>query len=217
MYHSSFALLDADVILNDASSFLPADSWVLAVLNSPLFWWYAFRVFPHKKDETIAMDQALISVAPIPTASNELKAAVASYVGEIVQGLTDSQGEWMRLGCDLRSRLGDEAGALALKGARSGARGLLAAVKKVDGLDRALALERVNDLRGVADTLVQAAQGRSRRRRELEVLVSDAVFQAYKLSESDIQMVWDTAPPRTPLAADTDGNSVLSSVQIETE
>ena len=31
-----------------------ADLWLLAVLNSPLMWWYTWRYLPHMKDEALS-------------------------------------------------------------------------------------------------------------------------------------------------------------------
>ena len=103
MYHLSFALLDGDMLLNDASAFLPtSDPSIWPCSNSPLFWWYAFRVFPHMKDETIAMDQALVGATLVARPSS-LRITAASCVDEIRAAQRTSRLEWLELTTALAS------------------------------------------------------------------------------------------------------------------
>ncbi len=53
---SSVLWPDGDgLFLNNKGFFLSCDaSWILAVLNSPLMWWYTWRYLPHMKDEALS-------------------------------------------------------------------------------------------------------------------------------------------------------------------
>ncbi|MBV9121945.1 MAG: Eco57I restriction-modification methylase domain-containing protein [Planctomycetes bacterium] len=66
-YHSLFCRATPKDMPNNSVFFLPTDDVrILAILNSPFAWSYMYRSFPHKKDEAIAMDSAVVATLPLP-------------------------------------------------------------------------------------------------------------------------------------------------------
>lgn len=54
-FHSRYCLDRDGRLSNDKTFFLPVDDpWLLAVLNSPLMWWYNWRHLTHLKDEALS-------------------------------------------------------------------------------------------------------------------------------------------------------------------
>lgn len=83
-YHSEVALDTRGYFQNDSTVFLPCDDlFVLALLNSPLGWWYMTRTFPHKKDEALSMDVEYLGDFPVPAASIDQQEAVRSICREL--------------------------------------------------------------------------------------------------------------------------------------
>ena len=53
-FHPSCALDESGSLLNNKASMITTPSpWLLAVLNSPLMWWFNWRYLPHMKDEAL--------------------------------------------------------------------------------------------------------------------------------------------------------------------
>ncbi|TNE43156.1 MAG: hypothetical protein EP343_34685 [Deltaproteobacteria bacterium] len=87
-YHCEVALDTNGYFQNDSTVFLPTDDlFVLAILNSPLAWWYMTLTFPHKKDEALSMDIEYLENFPIPNPPNELRAQIV----ETCQQLMDTE------------------------------------------------------------------------------------------------------------------------------
>jgi len=110
MYRSKFGLVPAGMLINDALAFIPSeDPWVLGVLNSSVFWFLAYQTFPHKLNETVAMDQVRVRQAPMPAPSDAQRAVVAEDVAqaiacsERVHEVRQGMAEALALQFDLRS------------------------------------------------------------------------------------------------------------------
>lgn len=54
-FHPAYALEASGVFSNNKTFILPTDDlYLLAVLNSPLIWWFNWRELPHMKDEALS-------------------------------------------------------------------------------------------------------------------------------------------------------------------
>ena len=72
-YHSRWALDSHGFYVNNKAFFIPTDDLVLlAMLNSPLLWWYMWRDFPHMKDEASSIDGQCVERLPIPLVPEQL-------------------------------------------------------------------------------------------------------------------------------------------------
>jgi hypothetical protein len=85
MYRSKFGLVREGMLINDALAFIPSeDPWVLGVLNSSVFWFLAYQTYPHKLNETVAMDQVRLRQAPMPEPTDEQRAVAEAGVAVAV-------------------------------------------------------------------------------------------------------------------------------------
>jgi hypothetical protein len=86
MYQSKFGLIPQGMLINDALAFIPTqDSWVLSVLNSGVFWFLAYQTFPHKLNETVAMDQVRVRKTPVPEPTDTQRETAAVAVAEAIR------------------------------------------------------------------------------------------------------------------------------------
>jgi adenine-specific DNA-methyltransferase len=81
MYHSDFCWDLEGFWVNDSTVFLnTSDSYLLAILNSRVIWWYVFRLWPHMKDEALrAQNRRLLSI-PVPEVSEDLRSKIEKLV-----------------------------------------------------------------------------------------------------------------------------------------
>ena len=84
--------------------------------------------------------------------------------------------------------------------ARLDADGLAAEVKKARGRSKPLSVAEVKGLKTEHASSVVPLQTPADKARTLEARVSDLVNAAYGLTSEEIALMWQTAPPRMPLA-----------------
>jgi hypothetical protein len=200
-FHPQYGFDTGKVLTNNKVFFIPsADSWLIAVLNSPLMWWHNWRHLPHMKDEALSPVGVLMEKLPIASPTDEVRSEVETAVGRLVE-ITRSGQEARRTALDwLRVEFGVEKPGQKLEGfaaletdafveevrkrrPKSAGRLTPAALKEL----RAGYEEQANPVR--ADRAEAAA---------LERLLSDLVNRAYELTPEDVSLLWSTAPPRMP-------------------
>lgn len=81
--------------------------------------------------------------------------------------------------------------------------GLVAEVKKVPGRQRPLTVAAVRRLKEEHATTVLPMQAKAREAQALERRLSDLVNEAYGLTPEEVALMWETAPPRMPIAGPT--------------
>jgi hypothetical protein len=77
---------------------------------------------------------------------------------------------------------------------------LIAEVKKLRGKKNPLSVAAVRNLRDEHARTVIPAQAEAREARGLEQRISDLVNEAYGLTPAEVRLMWETAPPRMPVA-----------------
>jgi hypothetical protein len=85
LYHPVFAL-DTDNHLANAKVYsLTTDGlYLLGLLNSRVMWWYLYRVWPHMKDEALAVQKFGLLTLPIPDAPADLRARIETLVQQAI-------------------------------------------------------------------------------------------------------------------------------------
>ncbi len=79
LYHSGFALDKENYWVNQKVYFIPTDDlYLLAILNSRVIWWYLYRIWPHMKDEALAVQKPHLLALPIPTASEAIRTQIVT-------------------------------------------------------------------------------------------------------------------------------------------
>ena len=109
-FHPAFGFDGAGYLTNNKGFLLSsADSYLLAVLNSPLMWWYNWRYLPHMKDEALSPKGELMEVLPIAPAPDAIRAEVEPAVQRLI-ALTTAQREiigrvldWLRVEFDVET------------------------------------------------------------------------------------------------------------------
>jgi len=75
-------------VLNNTAYILPStDPFAVAILNSPLAWWFMWRTAQHGKDEVLRLIHSYISEFPIPTSQAPLHGSCASLVLALAEGM----------------------------------------------------------------------------------------------------------------------------------
>jgi type I restriction-modification system DNA methylase subunit len=201
-YHARLAIDRKQFYLNDSAIILPTtDLWLLAVLNSPAIWYLAFRTFPHKKDEALAMDIPYVQDLPIPSPSELVRDETCTAVQKICHNTLASREQrhamldWLRLefGIDKPSQKLQDV-------ARLDVEALATELKKARGRSKPLSVAEVKRLKQEHANSVVPLQTLADEARTLESRVSDLVNAAYGLTPDEVALMWQTAPPRMPIA-----------------
>ena len=66
-WRAQWSFDDQGTLASNTVYFLPTDDlWILAVINSPISWWYAWRTAVHGKDEALRFIGVFVADFPIP-------------------------------------------------------------------------------------------------------------------------------------------------------
>jgi len=209
-YHPCFALDNSGCFGNNKTAFIPkADLYLLGVLSSPLMWWYNWRSLPHMKDEALAPNPNIMEKCPIAQPTEEARASVETSVTRLI-AITSSHHntirmmlDWLLIEHDVQKPSKKLQNSFALD-----SDSLIAEVRKVRGKKKPLSLAAVRDLREEHARTIVPAQGLAAEARRLERQVSDLVNEAYGLTPDEVRLMWETAPPRMPIAPPQAGPGV---------
>jgi hypothetical protein len=188
-FHPAYALDQGGLMLNNKCFFLAtADPWILAALNSPLVWWLCWRRLPHLKDDALSPTAAAMERLPIALPSDEARATAERAVPRLVELAEEEQASLAALRDELRSRFGIEKGGRRLADLDEGSflRTVRARGARAEALRRLFAAEAppIRALRAEAAGLERG--------------LAEAVNAAYGLTEEEVRLVRETAPPRMP-------------------
>lgn len=200
-FHPSYAFDPAGRLGNNKTFFIPtADCYLLAVLNSPLLWWHNWRYFPHMKDEALSPVGFLMESLPIARPSDELRDSMAIASRRLID-ITNTQHATRRELLDwLRVEHGIEKPGNKLQSpAALDSNGFVVEVKRLRGKKNPLSAAALKRLRDEYDRTIAPARTLATEALQLERRLSDLVNAAYGLTPDEVQLMWDTAPPRMPI------------------
>jgi hypothetical protein len=206
-FYPCFSIEPEAYYANNKVSFIPtADLYLVAVLNSPLMWWYNWRYLPHMKDEALAPVGYLVETFPISPPTDEIRAEVEPIVSRLIE-ITKANQEAYRDVLDwLLIEQGIEKPGQKLEDFASlDADAFVQEVKKrkpksAGGLMPAA----LKAIRQVYSDYAPEIQARKTEALTLEHRLSDLVNQAYGLTPEEIDLMWKTAPPRMPIKREID-------------
>ena len=187
---------------NSAYILASSDQSILAVLNSPVIWWLAWRHVQHAKDEALRMFGTFMEQLPIPQFSDTERAIVSAKVDDIcaltrrVHEQEAAFADWMKLTFDL-VKLPTAMGQLAQRPESDAISTALTAFPKRSqpgATDLARIKKQVRETISPAHTDWLAIQS-------LERELSDHVNTAFGMTKEDVALMWATAPPRMPFKA----------------
>lgn len=214
-WQPSFALDRRGVYCNNAVYFLPSgDRWLLAVLNSPVVWWYAWRGAQHGKDEALRLFSPFMESVVVPVPQARVRETAEQLVDKLA-GLHEREFEarlglldWLQVehGVDNPSRRLGEPFALSSDE-------LVAEVRRARGKRRPLSAAALRSLREEHARTVVPVAARLREAEVAERELAGLVCSAYGLTPEEVELIRQTAPPRMPplgepegrLPADADG------------
>jgi hypothetical protein len=196
--------LDTDGTLsNNTVYFLPVgDTWLLAALNAPISWWFAWRNAQHGKDEALRFFTVFMETFPIPQATDEQKQQAHEAVSQLrtfASAAHESRSaflDWLRVEFSIE-KLSQKSQDVSTLDAEA----LIAEVKKARGKKQPLTVAGVKALKEEHARCVVPLQQQAAEARALERRVSDLVNEAYGLTAEETSLLWRTAPPRMPLVA----------------
>jgi hypothetical protein len=201
-WRPSFCIDRNGTLSNDTTFFIPTtDPWVLAVLNSPLSWWFAWRTVYHGKDEALRLKSIFMQDYPIPAPTEEQLAEATTATGRLVeltrqrQETTKALLDWLKIEHEIvepSTKLKDSL--------NSGSDAFIAEVRKLRGKKNPLSLSALKNLREEHGRTILPAQSLGREAQSLEVRINNLVNSAFGLTMEEIRLMWETAPPRMPIA-----------------
>ncbi|WP_208867120.1 Eco57I restriction-modification methylase domain-containing protein [Bradyrhizobium sp. AS23.2] len=199
-YHPRYSIDENGRLGNDKIFFLPSgDRKLLAVLNSPLMWWFNWRHLTHLKDEALSPMGYKMETIPIAEIRGEASAATHALVNRILEDRSIVAAAKARLSTWLLHewQLGklsrSSSGLLSLDpDAFVGQiRAALPKKRKLSSSD----IERLVEEHG---NLIEPARAAITSIRSSEQRISELVNEAYGLTPEDVQLMWETAPVRMP-------------------
>jgi hypothetical protein len=202
--YSEFCFDDSGVFTNDLCFiFASSDRWLLAVLNSPVMWYYLYRVTIHAINETLRLKNIYTETLPIAPPTDEIRAEVEPIVSRLIE-ITKINREtyrdvldWLQIEYKI-AKLGQKLehfASLKFEEFVAEVRKRMPKTKSSDPLSPAA----FKALRQAHNKYVPASQIRSTEALQLEHRLSDLVNQAYGLTPAEIDLMWKTAPPRMPI------------------
>ena len=199
-FHPAYAFDDTGLFSNNKTFILTVDQTaLLAILNSPLMWWFNWRFLPHMKDEALSPMGFKMERLPIATLKSKAFDAANKNAASLVKMTRTQLASIVQASDWLKHSLGID----RPKGALSHMAGLDtdAFVKAVAGAlpkkQKLTAAEIAELKREHAVTLEPARKARAEIF-ALERKSSDLVNEAYGLTPMEVDLMWRTAPPRMP-------------------
>ncbi len=200
-FHPAYSLDPAGMLLNNKVFFLAtSDAWLLAVLNSPLMWWYCWRYLPHMKDETLSPVGAKMETLPIAPASRAAREQAEPAVAKLIE-ITKAENETRAAILDsLRMQFavtepGNKLSDFASLDSDTFVKEVLKRRPKAAGKLKATDMKALREMYGDEALPLQA---RKREALALEKRLSVLVNEAYGLTPEEVALLWSTAPPRMP-------------------
>ncbi len=204
-FHPAYSYDERGYLTNNKAFILPkADLYILAVLNSPLIWWYNWRYLPHMKDDALSPVGELMENFPIAPPTDEIRAEVEAIAPRLIEITKTNQEacrdvlEWLRLEQGI-----DKPGQKLEDFSRLDADAFVQEIKKRKPKSAgSLTPAALKAIRSVYSEYAPAIQSRLSEALTLERRLSDLVNQAYGLTPEEIDLMWKTAPPRMPMSRD---------------
>lgn len=190
----------AGTLCNNTVYFLPTpDLWVMAVMNSPVGWWYAWRKAQHGKDEALRYFTEFVETFPIPSPTADQRMAVETAVRSLIE-LADNQRQahrefldWVKVELEI-----DKPSKKLQAPTRLTEEELIAEIRKLRGKSKPLSPPLLRSLREAYGQTVPAIRSLETEAGGLEAGIATHVEAAFEISKEESGLIWQTAPPRMP-------------------
>lgn len=203
-----YAFDNSGVLGNNKTFILPTeDLFILAVLNSPLLWWYGQRIFTKMLSDSISPMGFLFETLPIAQPTTEIRAEIEEIVTRLIE-ITKLNGQvykdvldWLQVEYKIE-KLGnklEDFAALEFAEFVEEVRKRMPKPKTAKKASDPLSITAFKALRQAYSDYVPEIQTRKNETMKLEKRLSDLVNQVYQLTPEEIELMWKTAPPRMPI------------------
>jgi len=163
-------------------------------------WWHNWRYLPHMKDEALTPVAFRMEELPIAEPTAPIREAAETAVRRLIE-ITSRQQQTQRTLLDwLRVEYGIAKPTnklLAVTELDSDT--WVSEVKHIRGKKLPLTAAGVHALRDEYTRSIEPARALAAEALKLELTLSDLVNQAYGLIPAEINLMWQTAPPRMPI------------------
>lgn len=202
-YYPSYSLDVMGRFLNNKGFMLrSSDPWLLAVLNSPLLWWFGWRHFARMKDEALTPQGYRVELLPIAVPDGAVSRTAAVLVSSL-RAIRREQhvasqvlADWFRTTWDMSAPP-----AALLNPFRMTADQFAAAVRAaLPARRRNLSAAAVGAIRAEHAATILPVAVRMAEAGRHEASLSALVNQTYGLTQEEEELLWKTAPPRMPIA-----------------
>jgi hypothetical protein len=200
-FHPSYALESESVCSNNKTFILPTgDRYVLALLNSPMMWWFTWRYLPHMKDEALSPSAFLMEKIPVVEPSPDVRQGIETAVDRLIEITATRQQtqstllDWLRVEYGIE-KPGNKLQVLTTLDSDT----FVAEVKRIRGAKQPLTAAGLQALRQEYSNTIEPARTLAAEALKLERQINDLVNQAYGLTPEEIDLMWKTAPPRMPI------------------
>ncbi len=192
-----------DTLSNNTVYFLPSDDlWLMAVMNAPISWWFAWRKAQHGKDEALRFFTEFVEGFPIPRPTDVQRATAEASVQRLIE-VADQRHkgirnvlDWLRTEYEIPRPSQRLQAPVALDEEQ-----FVAEVRKLRGRSKPVGPTALRALRdGFAESLTPLKKAAAEAA-DIELRLSDCVNEAYGLTKEEVELMWKTAPPRMPIAA----------------
>jgi hypothetical protein len=176
------------------------DYWSLAVLNSPVSWWYSWRKTQHAKDDAIRLFTAFLETFPIPRPTNDQIFESEKLVRSLISEAREQHSTNAKVNDWLRVQHGIEEPNAKLRASVSlDSDSFVSEVQKSKGIRSRLTAATLRSLRDEYTRTIEPARSLQAEALHLEHRLHDLVNEAYGLTPDEVRLMWDTAPPRMPI------------------
>jgi len=201
-FHPCFAFDDKGLFGNNKTSFIISDDlYLLAVLNSPLMWWFSWRYFPHMKDEALGPNGYLVAAMPIAIPTDDARNTAQQFTRRLIEitksqlGTREALLDWLKVEYEI-----DKPSQKLQAPTELDSDAFVAEVKRIRGKKNPLSAAALKSLRDEHTRTIEPARVQAAEALQLERQLSDLVNEAYGLTPDDVALLWETAPPRMPFA-----------------
>lgn len=201
-FHPSYSLDLANRFGNNKTFIIASDDrYLLAVLNSPLLWWHNWRYLPHMKDEALSPVGFLMESLPIATPTDALRRKIEAGTSRLIEFAQTQYGmrkmilDWLRIEHNI------EKASLKLQALTDlSSDEFIAEIKRIRGTKNPLSATAIKNLRDEYTQTIEPIRRQAAEALQFERQLSDLVNEAYGLTPEEVQLMWDTAPPRMPIS-----------------
>ena len=169
-------------------------------MNSPIAWWYSWRLAQHAKDEALRLFNTFIESFPIPDATEVIRSVTDSLINKLVTiaelqfEVRESLADWLNVQFEILDPSMKLRDLVSLD-----SNSFISEVQKSRGKSKELTSAALKQLREEHKRTIEPARALAAEARALEARVSDLVNAAYGLTPDEVRLMWDTAPPRMPI------------------